>query len=133
MSDSLIYDLSVAAGDSDAKPFLKKEMLFITDQNSSGNYSNSQVIFETSQLSNNGRWVDYGTDAYFSFPLMLTATMNATAAGNAETNFTAGNLKATDYILALKNSNYNLIHMPRLCFSCDTNCDRIATIVATKK
>jgi hypothetical protein len=59
MSDSLIYDLSVAAGDVDQKPFLKKEMLFITDQNSSGNYSNSQIIFETSQLSNNGRWCDY--------------------------------------------------------------------------
>ena len=117
MSDSLIYDLSIAAGDTDAKPFLKKEMLYITDQNSSGNYSNSQVIFETSQLSNNGRWCDYGVDAYLSFPLMLTATMNASAVGNAPTDFTTGPLAASDYILALKNSNYNLIHSIQVEYS----------------
>ena len=56
MADSLIYDLSVSAGDVEEKPFLRKEMLFITDTSQSGNYSMNQVIFETSQLSNNGRW-----------------------------------------------------------------------------
>ena len=117
MSDSLIYDLSIGAGDTDAKPFLKKEMLNITDQNSSGNYSNSQIVFETSQLSNNGRWCDYGTDAYFSFPLMLTASCALTAAPNTNQDWTAGTLRASDYILALKNSNYNLIHSIQVEYS----------------
>lgn len=113
MSDSLVYDLSISSGDAEQKPFLKKEMLNITDQNSSGNYSNSQIIFETSQLSNNGRWCDYGTDAYFSFPLMLTATLT----GGATQDWTNAALLATDYILALKNSNYNLIHSIQIEYS----------------
>ena len=83
-------------------------MVFITDQSSSGNYSNGQIVFETSQLSNNGRWCDYGMDSYFSFPLMLTCTM-ATQAGVA-IDWTGADVKATDYLVALKNSNYNIIN-----------------------
>ena len=102
MADSLLYELSVSSGDVEEKPFLKKEMLFITDTSASGNYSMNQVIFETSQLSNNGRWIDYSTDAYFSFPMMMTATMTVGGATQP--------MVASDFLLALKNSNYNLIH-----------------------
>ena len=106
MADSLIYDLSVSAGDVEEKPFLRKEMLFITDTSQSGNYSMNQVIFETSQLSNNGRWCDYGIDSYFSFPMMLTATVATAGAPNTLITMNS----ASDYLLCLKNSNYNLIH-----------------------
>lgn len=127
MSDSTIFDLSLGAGDIDQKPFLKKEMIYITDQNSSGNYSSSQIIFETSQLSNNGRWCDYGNDAYFSFPLMLTAT--GVNAGNA-VDWTAGASRATDFILALKNSNYNLIHSIQVEYS-NTNVVQLTPYINT--
>ena len=105
MADSLIYDMSISAGDIQEQPFLKKDMLFITDTSASGNYSTNQIMFETSQLSNNGKWCDYGTDAYLSFPLMLTATCALTTGGTAQPMN-----GCTDYLLALKNSNYNLIH-----------------------
>ena len=108
MADSLIFDMAQSAGDSEFKPFVKKEMVFITDQSSSGNYSNGQIVFETSQLSNNGRWCDYGMDSYFSFPIMLTCTM-ATQLGVA-IDWTGANPKASDYLVALKNSNYNIIN-----------------------
>ena len=128
-SDSAIFDLSLSAGDVESKPFLKKEILFITDQNSSGNYSTSQIIFETSQLSNNGRWCDYGNDAYLSFPLMLTATA-VTTAGGQNVDWTAGATRATDFILGLKNSNYNLIHSIQVEYS-NTNVVQLTPYINT--
>ena len=108
MADSLIFDMAQSAGDSEFKPFVKKEMVFITDQSSSGNYSNGQIVFETSQLSNNGRFCDFALDSYFSFPLAITCTM-ATQNGVA-IDWTGADVKATDYLIALKNSNYNIIN-----------------------
>ena len=110
MADSLIFDMAQSSGDSDFHPFVKKEMIFITDQSSSGNYSNGQVVFETSQLSNNGRFCDFGLDSYFSFPLAITCTMTTQAVPGTYLTWTAANVKATDYLIALKNSNYNIIN-----------------------
>ena len=97
-SDQTILDLSKSAGSfDDSSPFTSKQLLYVQDNNSSGNYSNNQVIFELQSLSNNGRWNDY-QDAWISLPIVVQVN------GTTAVDFTTGVQQLTDYCVALKNS-----------------------------
>lgn len=52
MADQVIFSESMRT-ESMEQPFLKKEVVYVQDNNSGGVY-NGQIIFETSSLSNSG-------------------------------------------------------------------------------
>jgi hypothetical protein len=76
--DNMSFDFSNDSEFSDLvdKPFLKKELLYVIDNNGSTDYSRNQVTFETVSLSNNGRWCDY-RNAFISIPLVVTLVRSA--------------------------------------------------------
>jgi hypothetical protein len=99
MSDSLVFEKSNELADKDDVPFLKKEMVYIDDQNQR-NYSSNQVTIETTTLSNNGRYLDYH-QGYLTIPLVVTVA-GLTAAGDV-VDFTTDAAIQTDLLLCLKN------------------------------
>lgn len=104
MSDSLIYDFSLSSEKLDA-PFIKKEMQYVNDTNSSKEYTTHQVIFDSFSLSSNGRWNDY-RNGYIAIPIVIAVTgLNG---GNA-VDFSGATAKCSDFLIALKNSNLQLI------------------------
>jgi hypothetical protein len=99
MTDNYIYDFSLDSNESDKKPFVKKQQVYINDSNS-GNYSSKQVTFETVSLSNNGRFCDY-RNGYIILPLVMTVS---------GTDFIANDsIRQSDLMLCLKNNSLNFI------------------------
>lgn len=74
MADSTLYDLSQETF-ADSTPFLKKEVVWLTDSNG-GSYSSGSVVFEGSSLSNSGKWVDW-SNAILHIPVVVVATSAA--------------------------------------------------------
>jgi len=70
MADEAIYQLSMGSGAPEETPFLKKEIIYILDQNQ-GSYSGNQVNFDTSTISNSGKWASY-KEAYFTIPVVMS-------------------------------------------------------------
>ena len=103
--DNMVYAMALKTP-SVEKPFLKKDLLWINDNNTSGTYSTNQIVFETTSLANNGRYNNY-EEAFISIPLVITLSKTA-GAGSADMTNNA-NINS-DLVLALKNSNYNIIH-----------------------
>lgn len=105
MADSLIYTVS-SRSDFLEQPFTKRDMVFVIDNNNSS-YSGGQILLETSQLANSGRWASY-SEAYLTIPLVLGYKSSA-------------NISAATYrnplLLGLKNGFHQLIDS----FSCDLN------------
>lgn len=93
------WNMSNESGHKDDKPFLKKELLHVIDNNGSTNYSRNQVQFETISLSNNGKLCDY-RDGYVSIPLVFTLTRDG---GHGIAAADAKN------IIQMKSSNLNII------------------------
>jgi hypothetical protein len=77
------------------KPFTEKQVLFISDTN--GNSYNGSITFDTTVLSNSGRYLDY-SDATIEVPITLSmqSTTDVTANVNA-------------YMLGLKSGYHQLI------------------------
>jgi hypothetical protein len=96
--DKMVYDYSNSADSEEVpeKPFLTKEMLYIRDNNGSDDYSNNQVTFNGTSLSNNGKWCDY-KNAYFSIPLVGIITCDKDLSDN-------------DVKIAMKSGNENMIN-----------------------
>jgi hypothetical protein len=84
------------------KPYLKKELLYVIDNNGSTDYSRNQVTFETVSLSNNGRWCDY-RNAFISIPLVVTLTRSAGDVTEAQAkeliDFKASNVNFIDSMI----------------------------------
>ena len=110
MSDSLIYDFSLGSDKIDT-PFIKKEMQYVNDTNSSKEYTTHQVIFDSFSLSSNGRWNDY-RNAYIAIPIVIGVT--GVPAGGGVVDFTSAIPKCSDFLIALKNSNLQLISSVQL-------------------
>ncbi len=107
MSDSLVYELA-STSDVEEKPFVHRDWLYCNDSNQ-GSYASGQVIISTETLSNSGKFIDY-SQGYLKVPLIvvLTASTITTANGNtAPVDFTT--VKG-EYLSALKNGHWNLIH-----------------------
>lgn len=105
MADSLIYQVS-SRSDFLEQPFTKRDVVYVLDNNNSS-YSGSQILLETSQLANSGRWCSM-SEAYLVIPLVLgyksTADISAAAYRNP-------------LLLGLKNGFHHLIDS----FTCDLN------------
>jgi hypothetical protein len=102
MADELIYKMA-NTDEVDEKPFLEKQLVYITDNNPSS-YVSNEIMFETGSLSSNGRYNDY-LNAYIVIPLVITARDSV---GTAD--FTADHIKDSDFLVALKNTHLSLIN-----------------------
>jgi hypothetical protein len=124
MCDKLVFDLSQEVEGS-PNVFVRKDWVNILD-NQNQNYSNSQSIIDTSQLSNSNKYMSY-REAYLAMPLLMTmalppngititpdATSTTTATTSANQTLgrwgTAGGAGSADYSIGLKNWFGNMIH-----------------------
>lgn len=105
MADSLIYQVS-SRSDMLEEPFSRKDVVYVIDQNNQS-YAGGQILLETSQLANSGRWASY-SEAYLTIPLVLAyrASIDITAAAYRN-----------PLLLGLKNGFHQLIDS----FSIDLN------------
>lgn len=102
-SDDVIWAQSNKSESVAEKMFMKKEWSNpLNDMNVSSNYSSNQVIFDTTILSNNGQLCSY-SEGILIFPIVI----NVQRSDNP--NWTANDFRATDFMLALKNSHTQLI------------------------
>jgi len=96
MSDNLIYEVS-STNENLSEPFVRKDTVFIIDQNNS-QYSNNMIIIDSASVSNSQRWADF-SKAYITLPLLITMTSTF--------NFSAIN---TDFVANLKNGYHQIIN-----------------------
>jgi hypothetical protein len=82
----------------DTAPFVDKEILYVNDSNNAS-YS-GQIQFDTTVLSNSGRWVDY-SEGTLQIPFVISAKSSGDLV-------TASKMNA--YVLGLKNGTHHLIH-----------------------
>lgn len=101
--DNAIFE-SVTSDEVQQKPFLEKNYMYVQDNNPSTSYSTNQVTFTTEVFANNGKYNNF-SEGILLFPQVFQVTGNA------------GQLDKTDLILALKNSNMNLIHSMKVDYN----------------
>jgi hypothetical protein len=82
----------------DTAPFVDKEILYVNDSNNAS-YS-GQIQFDTTVLSNSGRWVDY-SEGTLQIPFVISAKSSGDLATGSKMNA---------YVLGLKNGTHHLIH-----------------------
>jgi len=97
--DNIVYEQSVS-NDVPPSNFVNKKWVYVNDLNQ-GSYQ-SQVIIDTTALSNQGSWVNY-SEGYIAMPLIVTLTSTTAA------NLPAGTNKA-DYSWAFKNGFWQIIN-----------------------
>ena len=68
---TLSNEMSVGA----TKPFLKKEKIFIIDNNGYSDYSRNQSQFESISIANSGKWADY-RNAYIAMGVVVLVQSN---------------------------------------------------------
>lgn len=88
------------------KPFLKKDLNIIYDDNGSGTYNTNQIRFSTELCANNGFYNNY-SEGLVALPLIF-----ALKSSNAAETYAS-----FDLALALKNSHLNLIHSLSIDFN----------------
>ena len=93
--DKYLYE-DILKNQLDVNTMIDKEVLYVADQNN-GSY-NGQITFDTSSLSNNGRWTAYN-EATMVIPLVVSLKGSASLVDAAPTMFSVG----------LKNGFYQLI------------------------
>ena len=79
VADSTIYQVS-SHSQMDGHEFIKKEIIYILDQNN-GSYSSNQIYFDTSSVSNSGKWASY-SEAYFLIPFVISFKGSLDITGN---------------------------------------------------
>jgi hypothetical protein len=134
MCDKLVFDLSQEVEGS-PNVFVRKDWINILD-NQNQNYSNSQSIIDTSQLSNSNKYMSY-REAYLAIPLLLSMGLPKTgisitpeAAGEsvsvADLSIGKWNAASTsaDYSLGLKNWFGTIIHSMTLDYNGTTTCQQ---------
>ena len=98
MSDQVIYENSISSSSQFSTGPTSKRIILDIPDNTQGDYSLAEAIFETGPIANSGFWNDH-YNAYIDVPLVLSLE---------GTNFNA--FSGGDLALAMKSSNYNLIH-----------------------
>ena len=93
------YSMTNESGEKMSIPFLKKKLQYQIDNNNSTNYSRNEVQFETTSLSNNGKWMDF-KNGFMSVPLVMTLTRDAGHAISADD---------AKQLLQMKASNLSII------------------------
>lgn len=103
MSDNLIYEVS-STNENLSEPFVRKDTVFIIDQNNS-QYSNNMIIIDSASVSNSQRWADF-SKAYITLPLLVTMTSTFNFSG-VPTEFVANLKNGYHQILNSLNVEYN--------------------------
>ena len=98
MSDQVIYENAISSSSQFSTGPTSKRIILDIPDNTQGDYSLAEAIFETGPIANSGFWNDH-YNAYIDVPLVLSLE---------GTNFNA--FSGGDLALAMKSSNYNLIH-----------------------
>ena len=70
-SDNVLYQKAMETQDLPSKPFLKKELLYVIDNNGSNSYERNQIEFETNSLSSNSNWALF-SEAFITIPFLAT-------------------------------------------------------------
>lgn len=94
--DSFVYDMALEKKGDEDKPFLKKELQYIQDNNASQSYQLSQIVFDSLSLSSNGKYNDI-RNSTIAIPFVLTMSTDDVLPANL------------DFSLAFKNSNLSFI------------------------
>ena len=95
--DSFLYDETIESNDV-VEQMINKQVLYVLDQNG-GSY-NGQIQFDTSTLSNSGRWLAY-SEGYLEVPFQITL--------KSTTDLTAANAYVNGFMVGLKNGYHQLI------------------------
>lgn len=103
MSDTYIFEDSNEVQTS-SEPFVSRQVVYVLDQSSGGNYSGSQVLLDTTSLSNSGKYVSY-QECYFEIPLVMRLT-----ATSANAQIAAIRNLDSSFALGLKSNFANIIH-----------------------
>jgi hypothetical protein len=132
MCDKLVFDLSQEVEGS-PNVFVRKDWVNILD-NQNQNYSNSQSIIDTSQLSNSNKYMSY-RESYLAMPLLMTMALptgnisivnSALGANAAAADISLGNWNTSttgtsaDYVMGLKNWFGTMIHSMTLDYNGST-------------
>ena len=72
----------------DSHEFVKKEVVYILDQNNNS-YSSNQIYFDTSSISNSGKWASY-SEAYFVIPFTISLKSSVDISTSTAGPFMAG-------------------------------------------
>jgi hypothetical protein len=103
--DNIVFSQALQSdGLSDASPFVKRELLYIQDNNGSGNYASNQVIFDASVFSNNGKLNNW-QEAKILIPCVIPVTCRT-----GDVSWDNSAITNTDFMVALKNCNTSLLH-----------------------
>lgn len=94
--DEALFALSLE-DDEKRSPMLDKEMLFVQDSN--GSSYNGQITFDSSSLSNSGRWISW-SEGYIQIPFTFTFKSGADQSAAGVIN---------PFLVGLKNGHYQLI------------------------
>lgn len=109
--DNIVYSKTTEPENISEKPFLAKEwsnMLF--DTNTSSNYSNNQLIFDTTTLMNSGNLPNYA-EGVIAIPLVIRVRGSNTAGTvPLDWGYSDSLHNGTDFMLGLKNSHTQLIN-----------------------
>ena len=74
--DNVLYQKAMGSQELAPKPFLKRELLYVIDNNGSPSYERNQVEFETSALSTNSNWASFA-DAFITMPFVTSVVRSA--------------------------------------------------------
>ena len=96
--DNLVFEESVNSEVSQSE-FIDKQLLYVNDNNNSS-YS-SQICFDTTALSSSGGYLNW-SESFLTIPLVLQVQSTGIGA--------VGAAKALDYMVAMKNGYWQLLH-----------------------
>lgn len=75
--DEKAYNMSLRPkGGSKQNPVLKKDVVYVMDENQSTDYGRNEIVFNCSNLANNGKFCDF-SQAYISIPVVATTLRSA--------------------------------------------------------
>ena len=105
--DDVVYQQTTQPQNIAEKNFIKKEWSTpIFDTNASANYASSQIVFDTTILSNNGMMNNYA-EGIIALPFVIRLTSESST--GVQRDWTTPDYGNTDFILGFKNSHVQLI------------------------
>lgn len=107
MTDKIIFEDSYGDIPLSETHFVKKEMIYITDNNTSGTYNTNQIVYDNLGLSTNGRWLNF-SEGFLVIPLVVTMT-GRNAGDTASLDLTTVHGRSSDMSVILKNHFGTLI------------------------
>ena len=111
--DSLVFEDTINS-ELTTSEFVDKQWLYVNDNNN-GSYS-SQIVIDTTPLANSGGWCNW-SEGLILMPLVLQLEgANATISATSDTGY--------DWVLALKNGYWNILHSMNIEFNNGSVCQQ---------